>query len=588
MKWNKRSYSLRNIILLSFVGCLVIALLLQMFLFNSSSSTIISHQTDQFTRNSLENLSSDIYLRLKNIENSLIQIYDYKDFIRTLSTDQSGSGYTALAYEMAQTAFDPDENLVALYIYSMSHEMLSSYRHAQTPIYSYPADIYDHTMKGSDGNVQEIVETNTPVMSVTGYYNMNRGVVLLRCVLRILENAKTPIGYMVCDIDPKGFKTILEKYQYSEAQTIWIQSEATDMLIAALSNDAKTEALSQDLSRMISEGKQPQEIPNYAYYSVPLRKYPVSVYSLIPSTYLNINQAMLQRNTLFVVLIVLFIFGVLYSFLSWSITKPLSDMIGTMNRIKKGETDLRLNEIRQIELGHLGNEFNDMLDRIESLIAKEYLTALQLNDAKYKALQMQVNPHFLYNTLDTMSAIATAKDCPTVSALCKALSDLFRYSLEMEEPLASISDELRHLHNYWYVITTRTGGGISLLLDIPDKLLDEKIPRMSLQPLVENSVMHGLRDKHGEKNIRISAEKSGNILHLMIEDNGIGMSQEVIRKLENASTEEALSSDNSIGLVNINSRLILLYGEDYSLKIRSIIGQGTVITINIPDKRGTA
>ena len=74
----------------------------------------------------------------------------------------------------------------------------------------------------------------------------------------------------------------------------------------------------------------------------------------------------------------------------------------------------------------------------------------------------------------------------------------------------------------------------------------------------------------------------------MIEDNGIGMSQEVIRKLENAGTEEALSSDNSIGLVNINSRLILLYGEDYSLKIRSVIGQGTVITINIPDKRGTA
>ncbi len=585
MKHEKYSYSLRSLILFSFVGCLLIALLLQMVLFNSSSSAIISRQADQFTRNSLENLSSDIYLRFKDIENSLIQIYDYKDFIRALSMDPSGSGYETLAYEMAQKAFDPDENLVALYIYSIGHELISSYRHAQTPIYTYPVDIYDHSMKGSEGNVQSIIEANIPVMSITGYYNKNRDMILLRCVLRILENAKTPIGYMVCDIDPKGFRSILDKYQYSETQTIWIQAESSDMLISSLDDDAAKEELSKEIRKILSAGEQLQEVSNYVFYSVPLRKYPISINSLIPATYLNINQEMLQRNTLLVVFSVLLIFGALYYFISRSITKPLSEMISTMNRIKRGETQLRLNEIRQIELRHLGNEFNDMLDRIESLISREYLAAIQLNDAKYKALQMQVNPHFLYNTLDTMSAIATAKDCPTVSALCKALSALFRYSLEMEDPLATISDELQHLHNYWYVITTRTGGGISLVLDIPDELLDEKIPRMSLQPLVENSVMHGLRDKHGEKNIKISADKKEGELHVKIKDNGIGMPEEAVQRLENAGAEDALSSDHSIGLANINSRLILLYGDNYSLKINSAIGQGMMITIRIPDKR---
>ena len=95
-------------------------------------------------------------------------------------------------------------------------------------------------------------------------------------------------------------------------------------------------------------------------------------------------------------------------------------MIATMNRIKNGETNLRLDEVRLMELNLLGQEFNNMLNRIESLISQEYLTTIQLNDAKYKALQMQVNPHFLFNTMDTMSAIATAKGCSTVSALCKA------------------------------------------------------------------------------------------------------------------------------------------------------------------------
>ena len=235
MKQKSRSYSLRNLILLSFVGCLLVALLLLMLLFNRSSSSIISRQTDQFTRYSLENLSSDIYSRFKDIENSLIQIYDYKDFIRSVAADGTAEEYSTLAYEMAQKAFDPDENLVALYIYTLDNSLISSYRNAQTPIYSYPVDIYDNSMKGSDSNVLEIVASNIPVLAVTGYFNTNREVTILRCVLRILENAKTPIGYIVCDIDPKGFRSIIEKYQYNDAQAIWIQAEKSGgMLISVL------------------------------------------------------------------------------------------------------------------------------------------------------------------------------------------------------------------------------------------------------------------------------------------------------------------------------------------------------------------
>ena len=116
--------------------------------------------------------------------------------------------------------------------------------------------------------------------------------------------------------------------------------------------------------------------------------------------------------------LVLTAFGVLFLFVSRSLTRPLTNMVETTVRIREGETTLRLAAMRQDELGVLGSEFNAMLDRIEDLIAQQYRAELQMNDAKYKALQMQVNPHFLYNTLDTMSAIAMTRGCPVVSTLC--------------------------------------------------------------------------------------------------------------------------------------------------------------------------
>lgn len=108
---------------------------------------------------------------------------------------------------MAYEAFEPPQYLNALYIYTPEHQLVSSYRHAQTPIYTYPEDLYDGTMPGADEGVKEIVESNDAVMAVTSYYNSKRQTRLVRCVMRILENAKTPVGYMVCDLDPMGYRS---------------------------------------------------------------------------------------------------------------------------------------------------------------------------------------------------------------------------------------------------------------------------------------------------------------------------------------------------------------------------------------------
>jgi len=587
MRHFRKTWSLKSSILLSCVGCMVLAMLLQLVLFTASSSSVISVQTAQINRRTLENLSDDVYDRLKRIENSLITIYEHKSFVRELAdhrdADALARKYAALAYEMAGSAFDSDENLVALYIYTMDHALVSSYRHAQTPIYTYPVDIYDHSMKGSDEGVKDIVAANPSVMAVTSYDNSKRELRLVRCVLRILENAQTPVGYMVCDVDPKGLESLMHKYRYADEQAVWLQPQGRRFIASMLPDSGETVSLMESLSRRAQEGDVlPDQHDSHSLYSAPVRKYGLTLYSLIPSSALNTNQAMLLSSTILVFVLVLVLFVVLFIFISRGLTRPLDQMADTMNRIRQGETQLRLPEMRQDELNKLGNTFNSMLDRIEELIAREYQTAIQLNDTKYKALQTQVNPHFLYNTLDTMSAIAMLHDCQIVSTLCHALSDLFRYSLRMDEPLASISDELKHLKNYMFVMNVRMNDSIHLTIDIPADVLKMRVPRLSLQPLVENAISHGLRNKRGEKNIGIRAHKTDTEILLIIEDNGVGMSEEMLERVRTMDSEQALSTGTSIGLINIAARLKLLFGREYGLEVESGEQEGTTVTLHIP------
>jgi len=583
----KRTWSFKTSILISCIACMVLVMLLQLVLFTASSSSVISAQTAQINRRTLENLSDDVYDRLKRIENSLITIYEHKSFVRELAdhrdADALARKYAALAYEMADSAFDSDENLVALYIYTMDHRLVSSYRHAQTPIYTYPVDIYDHSMKGSDEGVKDIVASNPSVMAVTSYDNSKRELRLVRCVLRILENAQTPVGYMVCDVDPKGLESLMHKYRYADEQAVWLQPQGRRFIASMLPDSVETVSLMESLSRRAQEGDVlPDQHDSHSLYSAPVRKYGLTLYSLIPSSALNTNQAMLLSSTILVFVLVLVLFVVLFIFISRGLTRPLDQMADTMNRIRQGETQLRLPEMRQDELNKLGNTFNSMLDRIEELIAREYQTAIQLNDTKYKALQTQVNPHFLYNTLDTMSAIAMLHDCQIVSTLCHALSDLFRYSLRMDEPLASISDELKHLKNYMFVMNVRMNDSIHLTIDIPADVLKMRVPRLSLQPLVENAISHGLRNKRGEKNIGIRAHKTDAEILLIIEDNGVGMSEEMLEKVRTMDSEQALSTGTSIGLINIAARLKLLFGREYGLEVESGEQEGTTVTLHIP------
>jgi sensor histidine kinase YesM len=223
-----------------------------------------------------------------------------------------------------------------------------------------------------------------------------------------------------------------------------------------------------------------------------------------------------------------------------------------------------------------------MLDEMEHLIAREYSGRLQLQMAEYKALQAQINPHFLYNTLDTMSSIAQIQKCGVVSNLSESLSTMFRYSLDMDSPMSTVWKEILHLKNYIRVMDVRMNADVHYEFDIDERMRNALIPRLTLQPIVENALKYAFVGDGKDKTIRLTAGLKDGEGVIEVTDNGIGMNPDKLNaELKSNDLTYAYKGD-SIGLHNINMRIKLLFGNEYGVRIESDPGDGAKVIARFP------
>ncbi|PHV69622.1 hypothetical protein CS063_14765 [Sporanaerobium hydrogeniformans] len=591
MKKEVRFLTFRAKLALCFICGTLFALGLQTFLFYLSSSQVIYTQAEEYSYNTLTNMQGDIYNFIRNIENNILKIYDRKEFMEDLGTGENlmlmKSKYANLAYNIALDSFASQQNINAIYIYDSNHQLISFYRHAMTPKYSYPEDIYvDKEYTNADIVLEYTNGTNKNLL-ISSYYNENRQANMIRFAVKIYaDKGQRKIGYIVCDADQKSLLKIIKKYNDSQEQIIWLQPIGDRPVVQT----GRLEGQDAVYYKQVTEKVEHNDLAESddlkknrsVFFEIPQQRYNLRAFSLTPQSLLEQNYKALTETLCITAIAIVFIFGIVSTLISKNLTTSLTNMVNTMSQIRKGNTSLRVSHLKSDEFGKLGESFNEMLDRIEQLIRDEYEAKLLLNDAQYKALQAQVNPHFLYNTLNTMSSIAAVQNCQQVSELSSALSHIFRYSLGMKEPTASIREELLHLENYMYIINVRTQNSIEIIMDVDNSLLDERIPRLSIQPLVENSVSHGLKNKRGDKKIWIEVKRLEKDMSIAVRDNGIGMQADTINKQLNTAKLASLERDASIGIANIDARIKLLFGDDYGITIESKEGEGCTAFLYIP------
>lgn len=281
------------------------------------------------------------------------------------------------------------------------------------------------------------------------------------------------------------------------------------------------------------------------------------------------------------------IIGVFISlFSSAKLVKPIKDLTYLVSQVENENFDVRMLPTSRDELGRLAKSFNKMVEKVDCLIKEVYQEELKLKDAELKALQAQINPHFLYNTLDCINWLAEFGRIEDIRNVTLSLASLMKISANNGKKTIAIRDELEYIKAYLLIYKTSLEEKLSCYLDIGEDIQHFYIPKLILQPLVENAILHGLKQKLGPGNLHIKGFRQGSHLIFQIFDDGIGMSKDEIERYVYGSAPPEVTAGSGkqgtqSGLRNVIERVRLIYGEDFGLSVESQPGLGTMMELTI-------
>lgn len=289
---------------------------------------------------------------------------------------------------------------------------------------------------------------------------------------------------------------------------------------------------------------------------------------------------------------------ILSVFLTRAIVKPLKMVENTIYRVTEGDFEVQCSYINDNEVGRLGKSFNYMVRQIRELIDKLNLTIRELElekkkvveeqelkrTAELKALQAQINPHFLYNTLAAIIWMADSRGAKDICQIASGLGEFYRISLSRGREIIPLKEEIRHVENYLAIQKYRYGDRLQYTFELDDGVMDYAVMKLILQPLVENAIYHGLKQKSGQGEINISAVfvPGGKKLELTVRDNGAGINKTTLELINNKLIKGETAENKGYGIFNINERIKLFYGSQYGLRLESAEAAGTRAVILLP------
>lgn len=310
------------------------------------------------------------------------------------------------------------------------------------------------------------------------------------------------------------------------------------------------------------------------------------VYYLLSDSAMQEKQISLLAITLVITIGVLFVLLPISSLAVRGIVKPIRELLDSMHKFKNGDFNQRVDCEAKDEMGELTQHYNSMVQNIKELIDTNYTSKIREHQSELMALQAQINPHFLYNTLDSIFWKAQEDGSKAAAKMIYALSRIFRLSLNRGQGLTTLRCEAELLEHYLEIQKERFSGKLRVTLDITPEAAECKLPKLILQPFVENAIIHGIERSEQGGEVTVRAWREAEKLCISISDTGEGMSEEQIQKLLEKLDNGDNSSLGGYAIYNVNERLKLIYGETFTLKISSIQGIGTKVDITIPCENG--
>ncbi len=511
-----------------------------------------STATSQIVRNNIH--SGEDYLQVGRSKRNIAEYFSslvlsFEPLNNIMIIDRSNILYSTYDYYRLQ-----DFDLVSSKYYEAASE------HGGQPVWLGLQDNLLFYMEGITGPEKVL----TMVEPITDFYNQE------------------VIAVLIMDLNPDTFLDILHTENASFPHQMTFMLDQNQRLIAG---DEKTVSQVIDaVCAMENRGGESKELmvgqERMALSVIENEATGWKIYTMVPYSDISAQVQSLNHSILLSIILCNLLILVCLLVVSLAITAPVKKLIEAMREVQQGNFDYRIDNKRSDEMGRLMETFNYMVFKIDMLIKEVYQEKLAQKNAELEALQSQINPHFLYNTLDTINWMLLEKKEYEISGIVVSLGEMMKYAISRSSRTVALREEIRHVSNYLLIQKERMEDKLEYEIDIPHQYESVQVPRLILQPLVENAIIHGI-ETGGKVSIRVYEREEDGGCWLEVSDNGAGMDEEQLKRLRDGTTEMRMDH-RSIGVENVNKRIRLYYGEEFGLTIESRLGEGTVIRFCIP------
>lgn len=522
------------------------------------------------------NRSVDSYLRtIMKLSDSL-----YYGVIKNadLSTEEVNSQITLL--------YDNNKDSIAnIALLSKEGELLEAVPAARlkTDLDVTKEEWFGNTLERTDNlhfttpHVQYIFDNNE---------NQYRWVITLTRAVEITHGKSTDQGILLIDIRYSSLQQILENIALGNQGYLYMINSSGDLIYHPKMQLIETGQMSENIAAATGyrDGSYREE------YNGEMRDVSVKfvgytgwkLLSVTPEKGLSLSNLKMRLFVVFVVASFLLALVLINAFISSRITNPIQELEKSVNAIEEGELDTEVYTGGSYEIRHLGRSIGEMAKRIKTLMQDIVAEHESKRKSEFDTLQSQINPHFLYNTLDIIVWMIENEQKQEAVKVVTALARFFRISLSKGKNIIPVSDELEHVRNYLMIQQMRFKNKFTYIIEAEEDVMELSCLKLLLQPLVENAIYHGMEFMDGDGEIHVRAYREEDDLWFWISDNGLGMTREQVEGLLSEKPHVSSRRGSGIGVKNVNERIKLYFGEAYGLAIESEPDEGTVIRIHLP------
>lgn len=576
MRLKNKIHSFRGQLFMATSLFIMIPLLLFIVVFQSMKGTI-SKQYSEAARKSVVAIANNIDYTLKDVENLSNSILSNHEMMDTLKRGEKNQ---------------LEEQLYSYYISNFHIEGIymitsSGYRYIGAEFVNGVKSFPKQALEDTSGDIIWFSTKQKKVKVLSGndtkqYTSMGRKVIDV--------NSLEELGYMVIEVDEstlaESFGTLKEK----ESRIFVCDDEGN--IITSSDND-HTPLDCENTSyfqKVVSD-----ENADYVNYKEDSKNY-VAIYAslnngrwhiiqTIPKSVLYADINRIQMYVLVGLVLLLIVIFILLSFYSKKITQLIERMMYQMKKVEAGQLDVKVDSNANNELDDLSHSFNHMVRKVHQLMDEIVAVEHNKNEMELEVLHAQINPHFLYNTLNTIRWMAKIKGEDSISDALVALVKLLRVSISFGKNMIYLQEEIAYIENYLLIQRLRFNQLFEVSYDIQEQHQLIEIPKLILQPIVENSLIYGIDEAEEREElirIHIFTRNAGEDVEIVIQDNGDGIDEEVLHNI--FKEEKDINRFSKVGLNNVNQRIKVYLGQAYGLQIVSEKGMGTTVVIRVPNK----